>query len=680
MTFRPLPPVNTMTEFFAFQGGLDLTTPALRVPAGSLIASMNYEPDSEGGYSRIGGFERYDGRARPSDATYQNVAATLTIIPAAGTTLTIGTATASFVMAIDGGMVITNITGVVQVNTPITIAGPIVIGTTDALSLVLPSVTAEEDATYRVAAADVYRAFITVPPSSFGVIRGVNMYNGVLYCFRDNLAGTAGQMFAATAAGWVLVNLGEVVLFSNANASVAEGDTLTQGGVSAVVARLFVETGSLASGTNTGRMYITSRTGGNFTAGAATSTGGGALTLSGVQTAVTLPPGGRYEFDNYNFIGSVSGYRMYGVNGVGPAFEFDGSVFAPIKSGLTDDTPTYLKCHRRYLYLGKGSSVVNSSVGQPYRWVTADGAGETAVGDTITGFASLPGEALGIYCRNSSQALTGASTATWSLQIIRGDVGAVAYTVQTMSDTYSLDDRGVMSFKTTLSYGNFNDATLSRKIQPVINALRNKVVGAYVSRQKNIYTLLMNDGTTLNMGIRDGKLIGFTTGQYPFIPSCMCSQEDADGVERIFVGAADGFVYELGVGSTFDGEDIEAFIKIYYNHSRSPRVIKQYRKVVVEMSATLYSAIRYQPEFSYGTNEIASAALASLTVSGSGGSWDIAYWDQFFWDSQDVNQPELDTVGSGMNIALTFYSKTKLDFGHVLQGAIIHFTPRRLQR
>jgi len=678
MTFRPMPQVNTQTEFFAFQGGLDLTTPALRVPAGSLAGSLNYEPDTEGGYSRIGGFERYDGRTSPSSATYQAIACTLTITPAAGTVVTIGAATGLFVYAVTGGCVLTGVVGTIPASTSMTTPGPVVVGTTDA-SLNLASVTAQQDAQYLVDSASIYRSLIQ-PPSGSGPIRGVNLYNGVLYCFRDDALGTAGQMFAATGAGWVLVNLGEVIEFSNANTSVGESDTLTQGGVSAVVARLFVETGSLASGTNTGRIYLTSRTGGNFTAGPATSTGGGSLTLSGAQTAVTLPLGGRYEFDNYNFIGSTSGYRMYGVNGVGPAFEFDGSVFAPIKSGLTDDTPTYLKCHRRYLYLGKGGSVVNSSVGQPYRWVTADGAGETAVGDTITGFASLPGEALGIYCRNSSQALTGASTATWSLQIIRGDVGAVAYTVQTMSDTYSLDDRGVMSFKTTLNYGNFNDATLSRKIQPMIDSIRNKVVGSYVSRQKNLYVLMMNDGVALNMGLREGKLIGFTNSQYPFVPSCMCSQEDSTGVERTFVGAADGYVYELNRGSTFDGEAIESFIKIYYNHSRSPRVIKQYRKVVVEMDATRYAAISYQPEFSYSNSDISAAAIANATVDGTGGSWNVATWNQFFWDSQFVYQPELDTVGSGLNISLIFYSNTQLDFGHTLQGAIVHYTPRRPQR
>ena len=49
-----------------------------------------------------------------------------------------------------------------------------------------------------------------------------------------------------------------------------DGDTLTQGGVTATIRRVVVETGTLVSGVNTGRLIITAPGGGNFAAGAAT--------------------------------------------------------------------------------------------------------------------------------------------------------------------------------------------------------------------------------------------------------------------------------------------------------------------------------------------------------------------------------------------------------------------------
>jgi hypothetical protein len=609
-----LPNVRTETEFFAFQGGTDITSPALRMPPGVVISSQNYEPEANGGYSRMKGYERFNGLARPSDATVLTVAN-----------------------------------------------------------------SALEEAQALLGAADVRRALIAAPAGS-GPVRGVCQFGAVVYAFRDNTGATAGQLYKSTVAGWALVDLGEEVAFTNANISVGDADALTQGAVTATIKRVVLETGSLASGVNTGRLVISGRAGGAFTAAAATSTGGGTLTLGGAQTSITLPAGGRYQFDIYNFFGQLSAARLYGCNGVGPAFEFDGVTLVTLKTGAATDTPKFIKANRKYLYVAQGSSLMNSSVGNPYRWIAGEGSTEIAVGDTITGICSLTGSSLGVMSRNSSNALTGSSTADWSLQSIRGDVGAVPYTLASMSDTFMLDDRGITSITAVQTYGNFADATLSKKVQPIIDKLRTKVLGAYVARQKGHYVLLMTDGATLTMGFSGGQLTGFMQGQLGFTPSCVWSGEDDTGVERIFMGGTDGMVYEMERGSSFDGASIESFLKIYYYNSKSPRIRKRYRKLVLEMSAVLYAAVRFQGEYSYGNPDIEQTRSDSVSVIGSGGSWDVNQWESFYWDAQDVSQPEVSLDGTGLNMALSFYSDTALDFGHTLQGAIIHYTLRRQQR
>jgi hypothetical protein len=62
--------VTQKTYSFPLGGGLDLTTPAIAVKPGRVIGAVNYEPDDEGGYRRMEGYERYDGRPSPSDADY----------------------------------------------------------------------------------------------------------------------------------------------------------------------------------------------------------------------------------------------------------------------------------------------------------------------------------------------------------------------------------------------------------------------------------------------------------------------------------------------------------------------------------------------------------------------------------------------------------------------------------
>ena len=153
------------------------------------------------------------------------------------------------------------------------------------------------DALYLSLAAEQYRPDILAVPGE-GQIRGVQAMGDTVYAFRDNVGSTACKVYESSAAGWVLVDLGYQVAFSNANTSVGEGDTLTQGGVTATVTRVALQTGTLASGVNTGRLILSTPSGGAFSAGAATTSGSGALTLSGASSAIALLPGGRSWWGN----------------------------------------------------------------------------------------------------------------------------------------------------------------------------------------------------------------------------------------------------------------------------------------------------------------------------------------------------------------------------------------------
>lgn len=57
-------------KYFPLTGGLDLKTPAIEISPGKMIGCSNFEQNSLGGYSRIGGYERDDGRGLPSEASY----------------------------------------------------------------------------------------------------------------------------------------------------------------------------------------------------------------------------------------------------------------------------------------------------------------------------------------------------------------------------------------------------------------------------------------------------------------------------------------------------------------------------------------------------------------------------------------------------------------------------------
>jgi hypothetical protein len=67
---KPLPSVPIKQSWIPFKGGLDTDTPAMSKSPGMVIGAQNFEQDVNGGYSSIEGYERFDGKAKPSDATY----------------------------------------------------------------------------------------------------------------------------------------------------------------------------------------------------------------------------------------------------------------------------------------------------------------------------------------------------------------------------------------------------------------------------------------------------------------------------------------------------------------------------------------------------------------------------------------------------------------------------------
>lgn len=680
-----IPGADVRPQYVPFRGGIDLATPMLSITAGNALEAMNYEPGLMGGYKRIDGFERYDGRPAPSSATYTFLEGDPVAPIALGATVTGATSGATGVAVVAnqaaGALAVTKVVGAFQAGEQLLVAGQVV-GTLTDIPALRGFRDAKSDAGALAAAADAYRKDIGPVPGT-GPVRGVWMFLGVLYAWRDS--GAACALYKATAAGWQAIPLGEEIAFSNANTSVQEGAVLSQGTgtpATALIARVVLESGTLASGVNTGRLILANRTAA-FAQGAATTTGKGAgtLTLGGVQTAITMLAGGRFEFANGNMGGASSTFRMYGCDGKNRAFEFDGTTFVPIRTGAAKDTPSFLIVHKQRLFLALEASVQWSGDGNPYVWTATLGAGVAGIGDNVTGFAVQAGDALGIFARNLSNQLQGSTNNTFQMLPISAEVGALPYSVQTIGKTISMDDRGMVSTDRTQAFGNFVQSTVSAKVQPLVDALRQKIVGALVYRNRGQYRAYGSDGSGLIATFgADGNMLGITQLQYPVNPTCFASCEDGTGKDAVFFGADNGYVYRADTGSSFDGQPIEAYLRMPFNNVGGPRIRKRFRKAVLEMAANGYASIRFQPEFSYGNPDVGTHRLQTGEVTGGGGYWDVSTWDQFFYDAQLVSSPAFSIEGTGLNMALLFYSSSAVDLGHVLQGMLIHFSPKRLER
>ena len=681
---KRIPPLaNHDTDVFPLGGGLNQVTPRFSVPPGMARTAQNFECAVDGGYAMSQGYERFDGRSRPSDALHWQVSAGIIGAFSVGDTLTGATsaATGKIIASTASSFILTRVAGTFQVGENLNVGGPTIAVATSS-QVVDGADSPELAAQYKNLAADDYRADIQKVPGS-GAVRGVAFYNGTVYAFRDNVGATACDMYRSTTGGWVQVTLPKEISFTAGSGNLADGQILTQGGTTATIQRVVIQSGTLGAGTAAGRLIITSVASGPFAAGAAT-TSGAALTLSGAESDITLLPGGRYVFDIGSVGGGAAGKRLYGVDGVNRGFEFDGTVFVPIVTGMSPDTPKYVRVHQNHLFYAFGSSLQHSGITTPYIWTAVSGAAELAMPDSITGLVVLPGSndaaAMAVFSRNRISVLYGTGSTSWNLVTYQGEAGCFDYCAQHIGLTLFLDDIGITMLQASQAYGNFDHSAISNRIKPFITEKKTRSVDSVVVRDKNQYRLFFSDRSALYVTMKGNKLIGMMPQVYAHNVSCACGGEDTDGSEKMFFGTSDGYVMQMDRGTSHDGDPIEYLMDLHFAPSKSLRQLKRYRKAVLDTSGVGYSKMGVAFSLSWMNENVPQVSTRNVERALDGQDWDSGYWDQGYWDGTPLGPTEIDIEGSGENIAASFYMRSDYLNPMNFSSLLLHFSRRRSLR
>ena len=546
----------------------------------------------------------------------------------------------------------------------------------------------DDHETYIRAAREARRAVIAAMPGS-GDARGVWFYQGVVYGVRDNAGGTAGVMYKSSSAGLVEVDLGNQVDFdTGAVASFVEGETITfsPSGATAVVVALGITSGAFGGSDEAGQVYLKTVTG---TITAADTMAGGTSSATAncnsVLTAVTLPPAGKYEFRNYNFGGMIDTFYMWGVNGVGRGFRYDGTDFAFVHvTGLTDaqDKPQHLHPHLKQLFYSMNEQVQHSAPGLPMIWDAIVGASGLATGDIVTGMEDQPGGVLAILNRNRTYILYGKTVLDWDLKNFSLERGAIEWTIQDMGYSVYYDDRGLASLRQTDEFGDFKQSSISETIDPLIQAQKSLVVDSVRVKSKSQYRVYFSDKT--------GIVARFARPNHPeYMPfaldhevTCICAEEDTDGIERIFFGSTDGFIYEADSGESFDGELLEHYIRLAFCHCKTSRQKKRFHKATIQLDAPdLPASLKYTAEFSYGSTEVPAGSTVSPEIDRTGGGfWSEVNWGDFVWGAQIIGEAIAYIDGEGINISLQIRGTSNYERAHTLQSIVYNYSPRGLRR
>jgi hypothetical protein len=723
---------TTRTTYYPLEGGLDVVTPALSVAPGAAIAMVNYEPWYQGGYRRIPGYERFDGRPKPSDASFLGWESSDVSAASIGLTVTGDISGATGVIcglwddSANGNlygtdyMAVTKVTGTFQNGEGLNTAA-YTINSAPVLQFA-PTIDLEED--WLLAAETEYRDDIQEVPGS-GPVRGAWQRLADVYAVRDNVGATAGIMHKASATGWTTtgITMGVYLRFDAglaAGLTVSEGDTLTGGtsGATATIHRIVLNGGSVAwDGSGEGYFVLTNVVGGPFQDNEQLQSPAPTpiATADGASATFAFSAGGTYRFHNHNFFGGASTYRAYGCNGVDPAFEIDeNGIVSPILMPVnvqTDggiaptNTPFLIEEHRNHLFLAfEGGSLQHSIPGEPLNFQAFLGAGEFGLGDDITSLNSIVGNVLVASTSRETRGLFGADVSNWELRVIAEQSGSVLYGSQKIDTVYSLDDLGITSVARSDQFGDFVGATVSQKVQPVVIAQRPRFNDSTIVRESNQFRVYFTDNSALVMYVPVGSQAesrqGGTTAQQPQfgflsydIPVKQIYNTDDDtGKERTYFLTDDltwqGYVFEDQIGKNFDGAEIASYVRTAFNQIGAPTMRKKFRRADLELNAPQQISLRVQSDLTYSAATVSSsiadldnvANIPAIDVISGGGFWDVDNWDEFLWDGQTISTARANLRGTGENISFLIFNETAKSNPFVLQGITIHYDMRRLQR
>lgn len=684
------------TQTFALTGGLDLVTPPLQIPPGRVIAGTNYEPRPEG-YRRIEGIERLDGQIKPSEASYSymtfNAGNTALV---AGQTVTGGTSGATGILLADGVLqsgtyggsnavgylVLTAVAGTWVSGENIRVGGVTKCVSTSAATD--RGALNDTDDTAWYAAAIVRARNLIQPVPGGGPVRGAWFFGGSIYAFRDDaaVAPTKCRMYKATTAGWVLQSLGFSLPFTvGLAAGIAVGNTITgaTSGATAVVSRILITSGTFAGNNAVGRLILSSVVG-VFVAELINVGGTNRATIAAAPTANVLTAGGRYECENFNFYGATSLGAMYAVNGVGYGFEWDGAILTPISTGAADERPIHLACHRGHLFLAyRNGGLTGSQSGLPQGYDGTLGATTFGIGKDIVGLLSQLVGTLAVYSRSGISILSGSTSTDFVMAPFTQDAGAIEWTIQTMNVPTFADEGGVRNMTTSQAFGNFKIGTLTQLIQPLLDNKKKGGVTPIASlrvRTKTQYRLYFSDGTgiAIYVGSKNPEILPFDYGTR--IPTFTSSGLDANDEELLLMGCADGYVYQIDKGTSFDGDKLLAYLRFPFNHCGTPNQNKRYQKVTIQAATQGSPTIFFTASFSDGDPDMPSVNEQSFSVVGGGGFWDTSSWNTFLWSARVLGKAEAHIDGIGNNIAPTVGTEGTIDEPHTLSTMTLLYSMR----
>lgn len=222
--------------------------------------------------------------------------------------------------------------------------------------------------------------------------------------------------------------------------------------------------------------------------------------------------------------------------------------------------------HDKHLVVSGASGALNtiyySHTNEPDDFGGA-GAGSIVLEDQVVGLASFRNDLI-IFCKNSIFKLLDINDSqAIRIEPITKNVGCIARnSIQEIAgDLVFLSPDGLRTVAGTVRIGDVELGTISRPIQPIIKSIAanidNFTISSAVIRRKSQYRLFYTTNATSNIAAK-GIIATLTNEGFQFSETegiksiAIGSGFDADGIEQIYHGDSDGYIYVHDYGNSFN--------------------------------------------------------------------------------------------------------------------------------
>jgi hypothetical protein len=292
-----------------------------------------------------------------------------------------------------------------------------------------------------------------------------------------------------------------------------------------------------------------------------------------------------------------------------------------------------------------------------------------------------------IFSEDKIDRLTGNTLSDFVLQPITRNIGCVdTDTIQEIgSDVMFLGPDGLRLLSATDRIGDIDLAVVSKAIQKEVTDVltANTSFASVVIKKKSQYRLLgynANVNATSATGILGTQLAGessmyFSWAELRGIKAYVADSDYRNNIETVVFSNADGYVYEMESGNSFDGENILATFSTPFVPITDPRIRKTFYKLFLytDPQGSVDVDVSLKLDFDdAGVIQPPTIVFSNTTgVVGFYGSPNSIYGTTVYGNKlKKLFQSQL--IGSGFTVSLQFVSDSS-DPPFSLDAATIEF-------